>query len=137
MAELLTYRGAVYVSECDHIGHMNITWYTHKFDQANWNMFAEIGVTPSYLRSGAFGVAGVQQNINYRKEVFAGDVVEIRTRILEIREKAVRFEHTMRNAETEEIAAICEITAVHLDRRTHKASPFPADVIERAQKQIE
>jgi acyl-CoA thioester hydrolase len=42
----------------------------------------------------------------------------------------------MRNAETGEIAATCEITAVHLDRQAHKSMPFD-DVIRRtAAKQL-
>lgn len=36
----------------------------------------------------------------------------------------------MRNAETGEIAASCEITGVHLDRRTRKSAPF-GDLVRR------
>ncbi len=45
-----TYRGTVYPWQCDHVGHMNIMWYVGKFDEANWNLFARLGLTPSYLR---------------------------------------------------------------------------------------
>ena len=78
-AGIVTYRGAVYASHCDHIGHMNIASYGAKFDEANWVLFCEIGLTPSYLRGERYGMAGVQQNITYRKELFAGDVIEIRS----------------------------------------------------------
>jgi acyl-CoA thioester hydrolase len=122
--EEATYRGAVYPWQCDHVGHMNIMWYVGKFDEANWNMFARLGLTPSYLRQSGRGMAGVQQNITYKRELFAGDIVEIRSRLLELREKSIRFLHEMHNAETGEIAATCEITAVHLDRQAHKSMPF-------------
>jgi acyl-CoA thioester hydrolase len=122
--EEATYRGAVYPWQCDHVGHMNIMWYVGKFDEANWNMFARLGLTPSYLRQSGRGMAGVQQNITYKRELFAGDIVEVRSRLLELREKSIRFLHEMRNAETGEIAATCEITAVHLDRQAHKSMPF-------------
>ena len=49
-AGIVTYRGAVYASHCDHIGHMNIASYGAKFDEANWVLFCELGLTPSYLR---------------------------------------------------------------------------------------
>ena len=39
--------------------------------------------------------------------------------------------HEMRNAETGEIAATCEITGVHMDRQARKSMPF-ADTIRRA-----
>ncbi|MBV8051780.1 MAG: thioesterase family protein [Acidobacteriaceae bacterium] len=135
-ASMVTYRGVTYPWQCDQIGHMNITWYVSKFDEANWNLFASVGIMPSYLRDGKFGVAGVQQNITYKRELMAGDVIEIRTKILEIREKVIRFVHEMSNVETQEIAATCEITAVHMDRKTRKSFPFPDAVRKAAEKRV-
>jgi len=119
-----TYRGAVYPWQCDHIGHMNIMWYVGKFDEANWNLFARLGLTPSYLRESGRGMAAVQQNITYKRELLAGDIVEVRSRLLEIRETSIRFLHEMRNAETGEIAATCESVGVHMDRQARKSVPF-------------
>jgi acyl-CoA thioester hydrolase len=119
-----TYRGTVYPWHCDHVGHMNIMWYVGKFDEANWNLFARIGLTPSYLRESGRGMAAVQQNVNYRRELLAGDIVAITSAVLGVRDKAIRFKHEMRNAETGEVAATCEFTGVHMDRRVRKAVPF-------------
>jgi acyl-CoA thioester hydrolase len=127
-AGIVTYRGAVYASHCDHIGHMNIVSYGAKFDEANWVFFCEIGLTPSHLRSERYGMAGVQQNITYNRELFAGDVIEIRSAVLEITEKRMRVRHDMYNIETGALAATSEITSVHLDKQAHKACAFPAAV---------
>jgi acyl-CoA thioester hydrolase len=135
-AGLLTYRGATYPWQCDHMGHMNISFYVQKFDEANWNLFAAAGITPSYLRRGDFGMAGVQQNITYKRELLAGDVIEIHSRVLEVRDRVVRFVHEMRNGETGEVAALCETTAAHLDRRTRKSVPFPAEIRKAAEALI-
>jgi acyl-CoA thioester hydrolase len=123
MAEV-TYRGTVYPWHCDHVGHMNIMWYVGKFDEANWNLFARIGLTPTYLRESGRGMAAVQQNISYKRELLAGDIVEIRSSLLDVGDKSIRFRHEMRNGETGEIAALCEITGVHMDRRARKSAPF-------------
>lgn len=133
MSEMVTYRGTVYPWQCDHVGHMNIMWYVGKFDEANWNLFAAIGVTPSFLRRGDRGMAGVQQNISYRKELMAGDIVEVRSRILEARERSIRFVHEMRDAEHDQVASVCEITAVHLDRHTRKACAFSPAIRAKAE----
>ena len=69
-------------------------------------------------------MAAVQQNIAYKRELLAGDIVEIRSSLLELRDKSIRFLHEMRNAETGEIAATCEITGVHMDRQARKSAPF-------------
>ena len=123
-----TYRGTVYPWHCDHIGHMNVMWYVGKFDEANWNLIARIGLTPTYLRQSGYGMAAVQQNISYKRELLAGDIIEIRSRVLEVGNKSVRFLHEMRNGETGEIAATCEITGVHMDRNQRKSATFPETV---------
>jgi acyl-CoA thioester hydrolase len=125
---VVTYRGAVYPRDCDHIGHMNVAAYGAKFDEANWVLFCEIGLKPSYLRGERHGMAGVQQNISYSKELFAGDVIEIRSQVMEVADKRLRFRHEMRNIETGAVVAASEIIAVHLDKVAHKSCPFPAEV---------
>src|SRR5258708_5343380 len=131
MEQGATCRGTVYPWQCDHVGHMNIMWYVGKFDEANWNLFARIGLTPSYLRETSRGMAAVQQNIGFKRELLTGDIVEVKSELLEVGVKSIRLRHEMRNAETGEIAAICEITGVHMDRQARKSVPF-ADTIRRS-----
>ncbi len=50
------------------------------------------------VRESECGVAGVQLNLTYRREMFPGDLIEITTRLLEIGERSVRFLHEMRTA---------------------------------------
>jgi acyl-CoA thioester hydrolase len=131
-----TYRGTVYPWQCDHMNHMNIMWYMGKFDEANWQFFAMFGLTPSFLRDQGRGMAAVDQRIVYRRELRAGDVVSIRSGVLEAREKVMRFVHEMRNDAVNEVAAVTILTAVHLDREVGKASPFPMDILTRLRERI-
>lgn len=130
---LVTYRGAVYPRDCDHIGHVNIATYGVKFDEATWVFFCAIGLTPSYLRGESFGMAGVRQDIAYRKELFAGDVIEIRSQPLEVAEKRLLIRHEMRNIETGAVAAVSELTGVHLDKQKHKSCALPEAVRKSAE----
>lgn len=132
----ITYKGIVYPWHCDQMGHMNVMWYVGKFDEATWHLFASMGITPTYVRDSERGMAALEQRIAYKHELLHGDVITIRSGILEIREKVVRFCHEMRNEETGEISAITVLTAVHLDRRIRKSCPFPANVLERGRKLI-
>ena len=133
----VTYRGSVYPSQCDQMGHMNVAFYVAKFDEATWQLFAAIGLTPSRLREEMIGMAGVEQHIEYRRELFAGDVVTVTSTVLEVKDKAIRFAHEMRNDETGEVAARMAVVAVHLDRAARKACSFPGDVREKARAMIE
>src|SRR5262245_41264077 len=131
------FRGTVYPWECDHVGHMNVMYYVSKFDQANWNFLARLGLTPSYVRDSGFGLAAVQQNLSYKREMHPGDLVEVTTRLVEVRDKTLRFRHEMRNVETGEITATCEMTAAHLDRKVRKAAPWPLEVQKAALQRLE
>jgi acyl-CoA thioester hydrolase len=131
-----TYRGMVYPWQCDHVGHMNVMWYVSKFDEASWNLMADVGLTPSYFRDHQRGMAAVQQNITYKRELLAGETVLVRSRITEIREKVIRFVHEMIEAESGEAAALCDLTCVHLDRVQRKSLPFPSAVVERVRDRL-
>ena len=137
MSEMpITYRGTVYPWHCDHMDHMNVMWYVGKFDEATWNFFVRLELTPSYLRAQARGMAAVDQRIAYRRELRAGDTVAVRTGTIEVREKAIRFVHEMRNAETQEVSAITLLTGVHMDTVARKSCPFPDVVVARAREHM-
>lgn len=129
---IFTYRGVVYPWHCDHMGHMNVMCFVGKFDEATWNLFAEMGLTSAYLRDNARGMAAVQQNITYRHELHAGDLVSVSSLLLEIRGKVVKFVHEMRNGPQGEISAIMVLTAVHTDSIARKSCAFPDAIVERA-----
>ncbi len=133
MAELVeTYRGACYPWHCDHMGHMNVMWYVGKFDEATWALFATVGLTGAALRGAGTGMAAVSQRIAYRREVHPGDLLAIRSGFLEARGKSLRFVHEMRDVATDAVAALCELTALHIDTARRKAVPLPDDVAARA-----
>jgi acyl-CoA thioester hydrolase len=116
------------------MGHMNVMWYVGKFDEATWHLFALLGLTPTFFREYHRGMAAVQQDITYRRELQAGDVITIYSRVLEVKEKVIRFSHEMHNEEAGEMAATTTITGIHLDTQLRKSCPFPPTVIERAQE---
>jgi len=137
MAEpLLTYRGAVYPWHCDHMDHMNVMWYVGKFDEATWQLFSALGLTSSFLKEARRGMAAVDQRISYRRELHAGDVITIRSEVLEVKDKVIRFAHEMRNDETDEVAATTILTGVHLDTEARKSCALPGEIRSRAQSML-
>ena len=130
----ITYRGTVYPWHCDHVGHMNVMWYVGKFDEATWNLFLRAGITPGYLRANHRGMAAVDQHIEYKRELHAGDVVTIRSEVLHIEGRKLRFRHVMTNDETGEIAAVTTLLGVHMDTQARKSCPFPAEIVARARE---
>jgi acyl-CoA thioester hydrolase len=128
---IVTYRGAVYPWHCDHMGHMNVMWYVGKFDEATWQLFGSLGLSPTRLRNERIGMVAVEQRLEYKRELVAGDLLTIRSSVEEVREKSLVLIHEMTNQETEELAARTVLTGVCIDLTTRKARPLPADIRER------
>ena len=133
---LLTYRGTVYPWHCDHVGHMNVMWYVGKFDEASWQLFNALGLSASYLRDAQRGMAAVDQHISYLQELHAGAVVCVRTRVLEIKQRSIRFEHEMVDETSGTVAARTTLKAVHLDAQARRSVPFDDAVVAKAQGMI-
>lgn len=129
---LLTYRGTVYPWHCDHVGHMNVMWYVGKFDEATWQFFNMLGLTPSFFRAQKRGMAAVDQHISYLQELHAGDVVAVHTALIEVKEKSIRFVHEMSNEESHEVVARTTLKAVHMDTGLRKSCVFPSFVAAQA-----
>ena len=133
---LLTYRGTVYPWHCDHMGHMNVMWYVGKFDEATWHFFNAIGLSPTYLRNANRGMAAVDQQITYARELHAGSIVSIYWRVTEVRPKRLVFIHEMMNDEIHEVAARTTLTGVHLDTVARKSCPFEEHILRAAQSLV-
>jgi len=77
------------------------------------------------------GWFAVEQRLEYKRELVAGDLLTIRSSVEEVREKSVVLVHEMTNQETEELAARTVLTGVCIDLTTRRARPLPADIRER------
>ncbi|MEH0020637.1 MAG: thioesterase family protein [Desulfobacter sp.] len=126
-----TYRGVVYPNQIDHMDHMNVQWYTAKFDEATWHLFSAVGITSAYIRENNRGMAALEQITKYTSEVSAGDLLVIKSQMLAVKEKTLRFLHIMYNAETDKEVASSELLGVHLDRGKRKGCALPSDILEK------
>lgn len=131
-----TARGIVHAWQCDHMGHANLRAYAEFFEGALWHVFNRIGITPSVLRGDELRMAGVQQNISYRRELQAGDLIYVRSCLAEISGRKLRMTHEMINAESEEVCATCELTAVCIDAKTRKPRAFPSHIARVAKEML-
>ena len=129
-----TYRGVVYPNQLDHMDHMNVQWYAEKFDQATWHLFSAIGITNRYIQENNRGMAALEQTTKYKNEVIAGSLLQIKSTVLAINEKTIRFLHIMYNTETEIEVASSELLAVHLDRERRKSCILPQHIKIKCEK---
>lgn len=135
MNELIeTYRGAICAWECDFYGHMNVQFYVARISDAAATLLAAIGLGQAGPRGGHVGFVAVNQNIEYRSELIAGDLVVMKSGIKSIGKKSFTFHHRLYNAETTAVSMTCTMSAVLLDLETRKSMPIPDDVRARAER---
>ena len=127
----ITYRGTVAQWHCDHMGHMNVMWYVGKFDEATWNFAAMCGLTAQYLKETHRGMAAVEQRISYKREAIAGDVLTVRTAVVEVKPKLVRFVHEMRRGDTGDLLAVMMAIGVHIDTVARKSIAFENHIVQK------
>ena len=126
-----TYRGVVYPWQMDHMDHMNVQFYTARFDEATWHLFAALGMTTSYFKSNRRGMAALEQRTLYKKELHAGALIRITSELLEMKPKTIRFLHRMYDTESGAEVATTELVGAHIDTDARKALPFPEEIVKR------
>jgi acyl-CoA thioester hydrolase len=127
-----TYRGIVYPQQIDHMEHMNVQFYTAKFDEATWHLMSALGLTQEFMQKHSKGLAALEQLTKYKAEVRAGELLVIKSKVLEVKDKTIRFLHLMFNPETKKEAASTELVGVYMDLQSRKACPLPVEVKAKA-----
>lgn len=127
-----TYRGFVYPWSIDHVGHMNVQFYTARFDEATWHFLAQLGLTPSFLKRNQRGAVAVDQHTRYQREVLAGSLLHVTTQLISLGRTSIRFVHQMYDSETGAEVAKTEFVGVYFDTERRAATPLPAAVHRRA-----
>lgn len=57
----------------------------------------------------------------------------IKSRVIDVKDKTIRFLHVMYKAENMQEVATTEVTGVHLDRKTRKSCPLPEEIKEQCE----
>lgn len=127
-----TYRGVVYPQQLDHMGHMNVQWYTAKFDEATWHLLSAVGLTLESIQQHNKGMVALEQLTKYKAEVLSGELLVIKSKVLEVKNKTIKFLHIMYNPETMKEAASTELVGVYFDLKTRKSCPLPTGIKQKA-----
>jgi acyl-CoA thioester hydrolase len=128
-----TYRGFVYPWAMDHVGHMNVQFYTARFDEATWQFFARLGLSPNAMKKNSRALVAADQRTQYKQEVVDGSVLHITTELVEIGRKSIRFTHRMYDSETNIEVASTDLVGVFFDTDRRASVELPDGVRERAE----
>ena len=126
--QIETHRGVVYPWMIDHVGHMNVQFYTARFDEATWQFLAQLGLTPSFLERNHRSAVAVEQRTQYKRELVAGSLIHIATELVSLGHSSMRFLHRMYYSETCEEVASSELVGVYFDVDNRSSAQLPPSV---------
>src|ERR1700742_5072570 len=95
-----TYRGFVYPWHVDHVGHMNVQFYTARFDEATWHFLNQLGLSPTHFKASGCSAVAADQRTRYKREVLGGSLLHVTTELIELGRKSLRFTHRMYDTDT-------------------------------------
>lgn len=135
---LVVNKGIAQPWECDVMGHLTTRFYVAMFDDASYHALHEIfGWTSSSQDSGNFGWADVRHVIEYKAEVSAGDILEIRAHLKKIGTKSFTCLYEMVNLGRDEVAATLESICVYFDLEARCSAALTDEMKARAQTFLE
>ena len=107
-------------------GHMNVAHYVSAFDDGSCPMFDDFGLGWDYTERGEASVFMVSSSIDFRREVLAGDPLEMTTVLLGFDRRRIHIYQEMFHREQRYLAAQAEFVFVHIAFATRRASALPA-----------
>ena len=124
---MITYKGLVMANETDSNQHMNVQFYTRKYDEATGVMLTHLGTLQS-LKERNWGMAYVESNIRYLREVVEDEALHIESSFESVAGKVITIKHEMYNTGKNELATIALFKLVVFDLKLCNAVEFPEEI---------
>jgi acyl-CoA thioester hydrolase len=113
----------------DYNGHMNMAYYHVLFDRAVDEAFEVIGLGPDYVEERKASYFTAEVHTVYKRELKVTDLVRVTLQLIAFDEKRLHFYEEIRHATEGWVSATCEALSLHVNMRTKKVVPFPADIL--------
>jgi acyl-CoA thioester hydrolase len=115
----------------DYNGHMSEAYYVLVFGHATDAMLAATGLGTDYVERNRCSLYTAEAHVRYLCEVAQGTALTVRTSVLGVDTKKVRFCHAMfaegeQSPGTEPVAT-CELLGVHVDQQAGRSAPLPEE----------
>ncbi|SDL01406.1 thioesterase family protein [Lacicoccus qingdaonensis] len=122
--ELFDYQTTVPESWLDYNGHMNDGQYSRTFSDAGLEWLTYLGLGESKVKELSYTIFTLENHIVYLNEVFAGEDITIKIRILDHDEKRMHVFMTLMNPKGEKCATY-EVMYMGMDTEAGRPGAFP------------
>ena len=119
-------RGVIFPWHCDMMGHCSVQHQLPLLDNAVYHLLGEFGPAVVQVDGQRRGWADVRQEIEYRQELVAGDLVILRSGIVRIGTSSLRHRTVLSRRSDGGACTIMEATTVRFDLDARQAIPLSA-----------
>ncbi|MFD8519059.1 acyl-CoA thioesterase [Streptomyces capillispiralis] len=127
MSQPFSVRVTVRGYETDVQGHLNQAVYLNYAEHARWSLLQEAGISQSGLIARGVGPVALETTIRYRRELLAGDEVDVSCAFAWSGGKTFTIEQTITKSDGT-VAAVITAVGGLLDLARRKLVPNPQDV---------
>ena len=106
-------------------GHMNVAFYLRAVDDGSNAFFDDIGLGWAYTQAGAGSVFVTRCNLDFHRELFAGDTLCVTTQLIDWNSKLLHCYCEVFNQDTNLLAATCETLYMHIAFATRRGAEMP------------
>lgn len=117
----------------DYNGHLNMAYYNVIMDRALDELFAAMGMGPTYLEARTCSTMTAECHVRYLREVHLGDPIRVAMHVIAADEKRLHTFEEMRHATENWISATSENITLHIDMSKRRVAPFPPDIAAKIQ----
>ena len=129
MTSMVSFRSVVDPSDCDFLGHMNVSKYFASCSDGVFAIQSEMGLTANDMRNGRhLSFAVVHAESDFKSELSAGDAIRLETEVLELGGKSITFRHRLIRSEDSVVAFETIFKCVMLNIKTRRAENVPDSV---------
>lgn len=127
-ALLCLHRGAIKPEWIDHNDHMNVAYYVLVFDLGTDGFLDYLGIDKEYRRRSGNSTYVLESHITYEREMKEGDPYRVTTQLLDWDAKRLHYFEQLFHDRDGTLAATTEIMLIHMDMRTVRSAPMPAEI---------
>lgn len=115
----------VRICETDMLGHVNNVTNFIYYEQARVDYFRELELLEPIMKSNDIYFVTADIYCQYLSEIYFGELLDVKIRTSEIRNKSMDFEYAIIRKEKNEIASTAKGAVVFVDKNTGKATKIP------------
>tara|TARA_Y100001936_G_scaffold253969_1_gene322879 strand:- start:20411 stop:20914 length:504 start_codon:yes stop_codon:yes gene_type:complete len=131
-----THRAVVHPWYCDHIGHMNVRFYGHFFDDAGFHIWNRIDGAKDAMEKHGVGVVVARTTNDFIHEANAGELLVVKSGFTRLGNKSLTYTQRMTNAETGTLIATQEAVEVIFDAQKRQSTDMPDEIREILKKAL-